>query len=72
MDGFPRLRGECPSPHLLLPVQPAVHHGMVGAQGGAGRLSLELGRPGSVPRQASVGVRSPPLRNGGEGGRRLG
>lgn len=57
--------------HLFLPLQPAVHHGVVGAEGGAGRLPLELPviGPGSgVSGEAAVGVQALPLRRDGTKG----
>lgn len=51
--------------HLFLPLQPAVHHGVVGAEGGAGRLPLELpvvGPGPGVPGEAPVGVHAFTLR----------
>lgn len=57
----------CVSPYLLLSVQPLVDHGVVGTEGGAGQLPLELARPAAgVPRQAAVGVGSSGLRRNRE------
>ena len=47
--------------YLLPSPQPAVYHGVVGAQGGAGRLSLELSLVGTracIPGETTVRVRT--------------
>lgn len=51
--------------YLFLPLQPAVHHGVIGAERRAGRLPLELpliGPRAGVPWQAAVRVRGFALR----------
>lgn len=52
-------------PHLFLTLQPAVHHGVIGAERGAGRLPLKLSVavPGpSITGQAAVRVHAFTLR----------